>query len=58
MDKELKSCPFCGSEDVNTFEEDDEIREWYVICNECWAQGARSLTETSAISLWNLRNKK
>jgi len=56
MYKELKSCPFCNSDDVYTYEYDsDEVREWYVICNECWAQGSKTLTESSAIRLWNFR---
>ena len=54
---DLKDCPFCGSYDVDIWEDDsNETKEWYMQCNECWAQGCKALTEKSAIRLWNLRN--
>ena len=48
--RELKPCPFCGSEDV--LEQDTGINIPYLLCNDCHAQGPHSF---SPALRWNFR---
>lgn len=52
---ELKSCPFCGGEDlqvINVYGED-----YYVDCLTCTACGPSGDTYEEAIEAWNRRTK-
>lgn len=37
MNKENKSCPFCGN--IFLLETVDEVQKHYITCDTCWAQG-------------------
>lgn len=53
MSEELKPCPFCGSEDVRTFETND--RDWYATCDGCGANTSYWSTEDEVRRRWNSR---
>ena len=70
MTEMLKSCPFCGSDDVwpcasNHIDNPGIILSVYISCNKCNAQGPEAeaynengeedLMEEQAIKLWNER---
>lgn len=50
MKHEPEICPFCLSEKVTCMKDDDQ---WFVACDECHTTGPVSLSEQSAIILWN-----
>lgn len=59
---ELKPCPFCGCEVVDTtfmFPEPDEEVDWKMIysmmCDECHACTSWFTTKEEAIAAWNRR---
>lgn len=52
----LRSCPFCGSADLelgNLVDEDD----WFVSCNGCQIQQIANYTRDVAIERWNRRGE-
>lgn len=61
----LKSCPFCGSEDIYLTHEPGYIDDSAIIfCNSCKVsvkleandqEGINDITETRAIEAWNRR---
>ena len=60
MDKKLKSCPFCGGNNVKIFSEcsyqmtgGDEM--FYVECQDCGSQGGWHTIRGTAIEAWNTR---
>ncbi|MFT9070895.1 MAG: Lar family restriction alleviation protein, partial [Acetobacter orientalis] len=54
MSEELKSCPFCGSDDVAYTPFQSLVR---VICknSECFALGPFKNTKSEAATAWNTR---
>lgn len=54
MSEELKSCPFCGSEDIE-IKHDEFCDYWIVECRECEVERNRCLSKDDAIELWNTR---
>ena len=55
MSEELKSCPFCGGENV---ELSTSIRSQYVQCNECNAFGPDGRDSRQAVCGWNTRSDR
>lgn len=53
MSEELKSCPFCGSENVKTVEPNEG--DWYATCNGCGANTSCWTTEDEVSRRWNSR---
>ena len=53
MPDKLKSCPFCGSEDIHTKFIDRVMAA--VECNYCGARGPVIYLELSATDAWNRR---
>ena len=52
----LESCPFCGSQHVESSEVD--INGWMVECMDCHATGPIDRTEAIAVTAWNRRHLK
>lgn len=53
---ELKPCPFCGGEYVNTYKcNNTDI--WYVACGKCGVRTEGDTSKEMAISAWNRRAK-
>lgn len=57
--RKLESCPFCGSTDV-TIEHDRAIDgmvgfDYYVVCNNCDAEGGCREKLADAVRAWNKR---
>jgi Lar family restriction alleviation protein len=55
MSEALKSCPFCGSEDLeldNLVDADD----FYVSCRKCQVQQIANYTKEEAARRWNTRS--
>ena len=62
---ELKPCPFCGGnrvETLNALEEQPEMEmigltkdNWNVLCHDCFGMGGTRRTATEAIEAWNRR---
>jgi Lar family restriction alleviation protein len=57
-----KECPFCKSEwiyieEVNTFasEKSKPKREYFAICDDCYARTGEYATRSEAIEAWNSR---
>ncbi|MBO1325278.1 Lar family restriction alleviation protein [Acetobacter sp. TBRC 12305] len=50
MSEELKSYPFCGSNDVVLHEHAD-----WVTCRQCWGEGPYAETKEQGITAWNTR---
>lgn len=54
-DKDVKTCPFCGSPEVIDTDGVGINREWrYVHCNNCGAKGP-AVKHMCAIDAWNTR---
>ena len=52
----LKPCPFCGSDKVELFHNDDYSQnEYSVACTECEAVGPEEKTKKLARLKWNQR---
>lgn len=55
MSDALKACPFCGSSNT-------EVRNfksiWFVVCNECNADGPAEDNKGAAIEAWNTRRTR
>lgn len=55
----LKPCPFCGSSDIETIEDSDDIYVSFTIhCKECDATSGRTSKRTVANILWNSRTNR
>jgi Lar family restriction alleviation protein len=52
----LESCPFCGSQHVESSEVD--INGWMVECMDCHATGPIGRTEALSVTAWNKRHLK
>ncbi|WP_079730738.1 MULTISPECIES: Lar family restriction alleviation protein [Novosphingobium] len=52
--RELKACPFCGSQDVGYFEH-VYARHFSVMCRSCGAEGPPRSEHEEAARLWNRR---
>ena len=55
MSKKLKSCPFCGSADVEIYH-DSFSDYWIVECRECEVERNRCWDEDDVIEFWNTRS--
>ncbi|TGT65285.1 restriction alleviation protein, Lar family [bacterium M00.F.Ca.ET.159.01.1.1] len=55
MPDALKACPFCGFSNT-------EVRNfksiWFVVCNECHADGPAEDSEQDATEAWNTRHTR
>ena len=56
MEREVKNCPFCGSDEgfLTVMVYDRNI--FSVKCCECGAESGKCETEKEAIEAWNRRN--
>lgn len=54
--KELKPCPFCGSQDLD-FDDNGEENYW-VYCKSCDADGSLGKGKDGAIEVWNKKYLK
>jgi Lar family restriction alleviation protein len=52
----LESCPFCGSQHVESNEVD--INGWMVECMDCHATGPIGRTEALSVAEWNRRHRQ
>ena len=53
---DIKPCPFCGEDNLRVERDSSDGVSFYVICNECLAQGPCSLTsEDDAVERWDNR---
>jgi len=50
MSEELRPCPFCGSNFVNM-----NRVGWWVVCENCGAEGPAKETREEALATWNRR---
>jgi len=48
METSLKPCPFCGSANIDTTQDDPA-------CADCWAQGPQPRAGESGVAAWNRR---
>ena len=61
---EIKSCPFCGSENVKKISPDPAsgvrltYNVWQVTCLDCEARGSSSTVVTIAVARWNAVERK
>jgi len=58
MNNKLKSCPFCGSNDVELRDDDTGIVWEHAFQVMCWECGVRTLytqTQEKAVKMWNRR---
>lgn len=53
MSEELKSCPFCGSDDLY-IPHPEHVFAW-ILCNACDTEGPVKNTKEEAITAWNTR---
>jgi Lar family restriction alleviation protein len=51
---ELRPCPFCGGEDVNTYKSNN-ADIWYVACGKCGVRTEGDASQEMAIAAWNMR---
>jgi len=61
-EKELKSCPFCGSRHIricNYLIGKDEVVEqkWYIRCNRCGGRSGEHQSAEEARKSWNERQE-
>jgi Lar family restriction alleviation protein len=54
---ELKPCPFCGSDKVDTAGS-AYYGDWYVLCPACGAAGPAERTEEESKVGWNRRKRR
>ena len=52
MSKEIKPCPFCGSEDVEVF---PNYGRYFAACCDCGSEGPNKERKEEAIRKWNQR---
>ena len=58
FDKELKSCPFCGSTEVQLFTVPVECGiDFLAGCCECGARTRECIDHQMAIDVWNMRHE-
>lgn len=60
MIAELKSCPFCGSENIKVTDNNDDgspltLNNW-TECDSCFATGPVKALRSEAITAWNTRS--
>ena len=55
MTKELKPCPFCGSESVEYDYRAFKIQPWSVHCMWCHIRTDVYRTQEEALNVWNRR---
>ena len=48
----LRSCPRCGTDDMLKVK---GSAIWWVVCENCWAEGPIGSNQEEAINLWNDR---
>ena len=53
MDKALKPCPFCGSEELDIWQND--VDNYFVVCIGCGASGRDERRVEKAVEVWNRR---
>ena len=53
--EQAKPCPFCGSLNLNF--EDNEVFFW-VVCDNCLAEGGIAKNREDAVKVWNTRIKE
>lgn len=53
MPNELKSCPFCGGENIDFFSQG--AIAWFVQCDDCGATFPHFDSKAEAIEAWNRR---
>lgn len=54
----LETCPFCGSQQIEITEWDENVHAFWVSCDTCGATGPNGITEAEAIERWNKRVEK
>lgn len=52
--EELKPCPFCGCEQMNTYKSNN-TDIWYVSCDRCGVRTEGDTSKEYAIAAWNRR---
>lgn len=57
MSEFLKSCPFCGSEQIFIYLKSVNYSKWCAVCDTCLARGGIGETRAEAAALWNTRMK-
>lgn len=58
MSAELKLCPFCGSNDVELWDNDADVvwkHAYQVMCRECGVRTLFFKTQDEAVKSWNRR---
>ena len=55
---ELKSCPFCGSENIDCSDAGNKTDVWFVQRNNCGATFPHFDSNEEAIKIWNTRTPK
>ena len=50
---ELKPCPFCGSDELDIWQND--AGNYFVVCIGCGANGRDERKEEKAVEVWNRR---
>lgn len=55
MSKELKPCPFCGSENAGVKEDDENSGMIWIICRDCGSMGEWDYSVKKAKQHWNRR---
>lgn len=52
-ERQIKSCPFCGSTEIVIETLDEGTGIPFCECSSCFASGPRAYTVTAAVILWN-----
>lgn len=55
MPEELKTCPFCGSEDIVIVQMHGYSPAHYAMCRRCCATTRSSIDTDEAVAHWNIR---
>jgi len=53
MNKKLKCCPFCNSDNVLSCK--DDCGYYFILCTNCETQGPTKDTKEESIKYWNVR---
>ena len=53
MSEELRPCPFCGSDDIESIDANNNYH--YMHCMKCGGDGTPDLGISGAIEMWNTR---